>query len=76
MFNILNSLPPLRKYSPLVCKFLDILTGILHTRSAVVRRCSYVLEQLVFRNRTSAAIGLPIALRLQPALVRARKGKG
>ncbi len=76
MFNMLNTLPELRKYSPLVCKFLDIVTGIFHACLAPARHCSYVLEQLGFRNHTTAAIGLPIALPLRPALVHARKGKG
>jgi len=30
MFNMLNNLPRPRKYSPLVCKFLDNLTAISH----------------------------------------------
>ena len=62
MFNILNSVAKLRKYSPQVCKFLDNLTGISHARLPAVRHRSYVLEQLGFRNSALTAIGLPIAL--------------
>jgi hypothetical protein len=76
MFNMLNTLPQLRKYSPLVCKFLDIVTGIFHVWSAPARRCSYVLEQLGLRNPAPAAIGLPIAvLSPRPALTLFREGK-
>ena len=75
MFNILNTLPGQRNYSPLVCKFLDNMTALFHARLAAARRCSYLLEQLGFRNRTIAAIGLPIALPLQAALIHFRKGK-
>jgi hypothetical protein len=52
------------------------VAGIFHACLAPARHCSYVLEQLGFRNHTTAAIGLPIALPLRPALVHARKGKG
>jgi hypothetical protein len=76
MFNLLNIRAKLRKYSPQVCKFLDIVTGIFHAGTAAGRRCSYVFEQLGFRNSTGAAIGLPIALPLRPALMHLRKGKG
>src|SRR5213595_3492482 len=37
VFNILNTLPRLGKYSPLVCKFLDIVTGIVHAGVDVAR---------------------------------------
>ena len=77
MFNILNTLPRLRKYSPLVCKFLDLVTGFLHARLATVLHGSYLLEQLGFRNTAGATIGLPIALpSLRPALPHFRKWKG
>ena len=77
MFHILNTLARLRKYSPLVCKFLDIVTGLLHARLAAVLHGSYLLEQLGFRNTGGATIGLPIALpSLRPALPHFRKWKG
>ncbi len=75
MFNILNTLPGQRNYSPLVCKFLDNMTAFFCARLAAARRCSYLLEQLGFRNLTAAVIGLPIALPLQPAHGHFRKGK-
>jgi hypothetical protein len=75
MFSILNTQPMLRNYRPLVCKFLDNMTAFFHARPAVSRRCSYLLEQLGFRNPSAAAIGLPIALPLQAALIHFRKGK-
>jgi len=62
MFNTLNSVAKLRKYSPQVCKFLDIVTGISHARLAAAQRGSHLLERLGFRNTAGAAIGLPIAL--------------
>lgn len=65
----------LRNYPPLVCKFLDNMTAFFHAHLATARRCSYLLEQLGFRNRIVAAIGLPIALPLQAALIHFRKGK-
>ena len=76
MFNILNIVAKLRNYSPLVCKFLDNMTAFFCARLAAARRCSYLLEQLGFRNSSAAAIGLPIALRFQAAHVHFRKGKG
>ncbi len=77
MFNILNALPRLRKYSPLVCKFLDIVTGIFHACVDVARCGSYLLEQLGFRNHAFAAIGLPIALpSRRPTFACFREGKG
>ena len=75
VFTILNRHGVLRNYPPLVCKFLDNMTAFFHARPAVPRRCSYLLEQLGFRNRIVAAIGLPIALPLQAALIHFRKGK-
>jgi hypothetical protein len=73
MFNILNILPRLRKYSPLVCKFLDIVTGIFHVGLVATRRCSYLSELLGFRNTAGAAIGLAIALpSVRPAFTRFR----
>ncbi len=77
MFNMLNNQQRLRKYSPLVCKFLDNLTAISHPCWAGARRGSYVVEQLGFRDTALAAIGLPIALpTLRPALTHFREGKG
>ena len=76
MFNLLNAVTKLRKYSPLVCKILDNMTAFFHARLAAARRCPYLLEQLGFRNSSAAAIGLPIALRLQAAHIHFRKGKG
>jgi len=76
VFNILNKMPRLRKYSPLVCKFLDKVTEFFHACPAAPRRSAYLLEGLGFRDRTRAAIGLPIALTpLQPALIHVCKGK-
>ncbi len=62
MFNILNATAAVRNYSPLVCKFLDNMTGFFHARLAAMRRSSYLLERLGFRDLSAAAIGLPIAL--------------
>jgi hypothetical protein len=76
MFSLLNIAANLRKYSPLVCKFLDIVTGISHARLAAPRRRSYLVERLSLRNYAFAAIGLPIALRTRPALIYFREGKG
>jgi len=73
MFNILNKVAELRNYSPLVCKFLD---KFLHSRLAGARCCSYLVERLGFRNPSAAAIGLPIALPLQAALMHFSKGRG
>jgi hypothetical protein len=73
MFNMLNMLRRLRKYSPLVCKFLDLVTGILHVCLVATRRCSYLSELLGFRDTAGAAIGLPIALpSVRPAFTRFR----
>ena len=66
MFSILNSMAKLRNYSPLVCKFLDNVTKFFHVCPAAPERSSYLLEQLGFRNRALVAIGLPIALSIQP----------
>jgi hypothetical protein len=76
VFNILNTMAILRNYKPMVCKFLDNMTAFFHVRLAAARRCSYVLERLGFRNRSAAAIGLPIAIPLQEARIPFRKGKG
>ena len=68
MFNTLNSVAKLRKYSPQVCKFLDIVTGISHARLAAAQRGSHLLERLGFRNQVLGTIGLPIAVpSLRPA---------
>ena len=75
MFNILNNTKSLRNYPPLVCKFLDNMTAFFHARLAGPQRCSYLVERLGFRSLTVAAIGLPIALPLQAALIHFRKGK-
>src|SRR5438132_5313691 len=53
MFNPLNTLPQSRKYSPLVCKFLDIVTGFSRAGSGAARRCSYVLAQVGLKKRRS-----------------------
>ncbi len=66
MFNILNSVAKLRNYSPLVCKFLDNVAKLFHACRAAARRRSYLLEQLGLRNDGLEAIGLPIALSIQP----------
>jgi len=74
VFNILNMLPRLRKYSPLVCKFLAIVTGIFHVGLIATRRCFYLFELLGFRNTVGAAIGLRIALpSVQPSPVFVRR---
>lgn len=75
MFSILNMEPVLRNYPPLVCKFLDNMRAFFHVRLGAPPRSSYLLERLGFRNRALAAIGLPIALPLQAALIHFRKGK-
>jgi hypothetical protein len=75
MFSILNMVAMLRNYPPMVCKFLDKVTAFFHVRLAAARRCSYVLERLGFRNLSPTAIGLPIALPLQAALIHFRKGR-
>ena len=68
MFNLLNSVAKLRKYSPWMCKFLDIMTGIFHACLIATRRCSYLSERLGFRNQVLGTIGLPIAVpSLRPA---------
>ena len=77
MFRILNNVPRVRKYSPLLCKFLDKVTGFFHACLAAPRRSAYLLEGLGLRNHTLATIGLPIALTsLQLALIHISKGKG
>jgi hypothetical protein len=76
MFSMLNTLPRRRKYSPLVCKFLDNVIQFFHACPAAGRRRPYLLEQLSLRDYVVAAIGLRIALTLQPALIHSRKGKG
>ena len=75
MFNMLNNGASLRNYPPLVCKFLDNMTAFFHARLRAALRCSYLLERLGFRSPSAAAIGLPIALPLQPAQIHFRKGK-
>ena len=76
MFNILNNSTDLRKYSPLVCKFIVNVTEFCHASLAAPRRSAYLLEGLGFRNRTRAAIGLSIALSIQAALIHFGKGRG
>ena len=76
MFSILNSVAHLRNYSPLVCKFIDNATKSFHARLAAARRRSYLLEQLDLRNDGLQAIGLSIALSVQPALIHFGKGRG
>ena len=75
MFNMLNNVTSLRNYPPMVCKFLDYMAAFFHARLRAAPRCSYLLERLDFKNRMVAVIGLPIALPLQAALIRFRKGK-
>jgi hypothetical protein len=75
MFSLLNTPPLLRNYPPQVCKFLDNMTAFFRARLAAARRRSYLLERLGFRNRIVAAIGLPIALPPQAALIHFRRGK-
>jgi len=76
MFSILNRVAHLRNYSPLVCKFIDNATKSFHALLADARRRSYLLEQLDLRNDGLEAIGLPIALPIQPALIHFGKGRG
>lgn len=76
MFSLLNMASKLRKYSPLLCKFLDYVTVFFHARLAAPRRRSYLVEQPSLRNAALAAIGLPIALATRPALIYFREGKG
>ncbi len=76
MFNILNIMAKLRNYWPLVCKFLDKVTKFFHACPAAAERRSYLLEQLGLRNERLGAIGLPIALAIQPALIHFAKGRG
>ncbi len=76
MFNLSNTLPTLRNYSPLVCKFLDKVSEFFHACLAAPQGASYLLDLLGFRNRVLSAIGLPIALPLPPAPIHFRKGKG
>jgi hypothetical protein len=73
VFTILNKLPRLRNYPPFVCKFLDSMTVFFHARETVAWCCSYLLEQIDFKNHFVAAIGLPIAIPLPAAYI--RKGK-
>ena len=76
MFNILNTTANLRKYSPLVCKFLDLLSSLFH---GIQRRCqgsSYLLEKMELRDRQFPPFGFRIAFPIcQPALIRIRSGK-
>src|SRR5260370_38498960 len=74
MFNLLNTLPGKRNYSPLVCKFLDNMTAFFHARMAAARRCSYLLEKLGFRRSFTTAIVLPMALLILAVLIHIRKG--
>src|SRR5258706_12687026 len=76
MFNILNSMAKLRNYSPLVCKFLGNVTKLFHDRRLATGCRSYLLEQLGLRNDGLEAIGLPIALSIEPALIHFAKGRG
>jgi hypothetical protein len=76
MFNVLNSGAKLRNYSPLVCKFLDNVTKFFHACRLAGGHRSYLLEQLGLRNDGPEAIGLPIALCTQPALMHFGKGRG
>jgi len=76
MFNILNSVAKLRNYSPLVCKFLDNVTKLFHACRLAAGRRSYLLEQLGLRNDGLEAIGLSIALSIQPALIHFGKERG
>ena len=76
MFNILNATAAVRNYSPLVCKFLDKVPEFFHGSPAAAERRSYLLEQLGLRKGRLGAIGLPIALSIQPALIHFGKGRG
>jgi len=76
MFNILNIMAELRNYSALVCKFLDNVTKLFHACRLAAEGRSYLLEQLGLRNDGLEAIGLPIALSIQPALIHFGKGRG
>ena len=75
MFNMLNKATSLRNYPPMVCKFLDNMTAFPHARLRAAPHYSYLLERLGFKNRMVAAIGLPIALPLQAALIHFRERK-
>jgi hypothetical protein len=76
MFNILNSGRKQRNYSPLVCKFIDNVTKLFHACRLAAGCRSYLLEPLGLRNDGLEAIGLPIALSIQPALIHFGKGRG
>src|SRR6266851_6498284 len=43
MFNLSNTLPTLRNYSPLVCKFLDKVSEFFHACLAAPQEASYLL---------------------------------
>ncbi len=76
MFGLLNTTTDLRKYSPLVCKFLDLLSSLFHGLQRRCRGSSYLLEKTGLRDGEFPAFGFGIALTLrQPVLMRIRSGK-
>jgi hypothetical protein len=77
MFNMLNMLRRLRKYSPLVCKFLDLVTGIFHVCWLPRGDALIYLNCLVLETRLALQLAsqLPYPLSGRPSPVFVR-GKG
>jgi len=76
MFNMLNSRIVTGKNSPMVCKILSKMSAIRHSFALVLRRCSYLLERMGFRNGGFQSVGLRIAFSNgRPAFLGIRSGK-
>lgn len=76
MFNILNKKPNLRKYSPLVCKFLDWMSSLFHESHWRSQGASYLLDKMELRDCKIPPFGFGIAFAIrQPGLIRIGNGR-
>jgi len=76
MFNMLNSWIERGKNSPMVCKFLDSVSGFSHKFDRLFGGIPYLLERVGLRNGGFQPVGLRIALPIgRPAFIRMRSGK-
>jgi hypothetical protein len=77
MFNTLNTMATRGKKPPLVCKFLDSLSGVFHGVRPCFGGVLYVLEGRELRGIIFAGVGLRIAFSVvEPVLIRIPSGKG
>jgi len=76
MFNMLNIRIREGKKSPMVCKFLDSVSGFRHDPHLLLQRPCYLPDRMGLRHLVFLPVGLRIAFSIfRPAYNRSRSGK-